>query len=55
MDRQRRFTFQEALRQMQIVFDDVDNDSDAEDTSASDPNLFLMMTNFLCHLRNFLT
>ena len=36
MDRQRRFTFQEALRQMQIVFDDVDSDSDAEDTSASE-------------------
>ena len=34
MNRQRRFTFQEALRQMQKVFDDVDNDSDAEDTSA---------------------
>ena len=36
MDRQRRFTFQEALPQMQIVFDDVDNNSDAEDTSASE-------------------
>ena len=36
MNRQRRFTFQEALRQMQKVFDDVDNDSDAEDTSASE-------------------
>ena len=36
MNRQRRFTFQEALRQMQKVFDDVDNDSDAENTSASE-------------------
>ena len=35
MDRQRRFTFQEALKQLQIVFDDVNNDSDAEATSSS--------------------
>ena len=35
MDRQRRFTFQEALKQLQTVFDDVNNDSDAEATSSS--------------------
>ena len=33
MDRQRRFTFQEALKQLQIVSDDVNNDFDAEVTS----------------------
>ena len=36
MDRQRRFTFQEALKQLQIVSDDVNNDSDAEVTSSSE-------------------
>ena len=36
MDRQRRFTFQEALKQLQIVSDDVNNDSDAEATSSSE-------------------
>ena len=36
VDRQRRFTFQEALKQLQIVFDDVNNDSDAEATSSSE-------------------
>ena len=36
MDRQRRGTFLEALRQVRIVVDDVDNDSDAEDTCASE-------------------
>ena len=35
MDRQRRFTFQEALKQLQIVSDNVNNDSDAEATSSS--------------------
>ena len=35
MDRQRRFTFQEALKQLQTVSDDVNNDSDAEATSSS--------------------
>ena len=35
MDRQRRFTFQEALKQLQIVSDDLNNDSDAEATSSS--------------------
>ena len=35
MDRQRRLTFQEALEQLQIVFDDVDNDSDNDSESAS--------------------
>ena len=29
MDRHRRFTFQEALKQLQIVSDDLNNDSDA--------------------------
>ena len=36
MDRQRRFTFQEALKQLQTVSDDVNNDSDAEATSSSE-------------------
>ena len=36
MDRQRRFTFQEALKQLKTVSDDVSNDSDAEATSSSD-------------------
>ena len=36
MDRQRRFTFQEALKLLQIVSDDVNNDSDAEATSSSE-------------------
>ena len=36
MDRQRRFTFQEALKPLQIASDDVDNDSDAEATSSSE-------------------
>ena len=36
MDRQRRFTFQEALKQLQIVSDDLNNDSDAEATSSSE-------------------
>ena len=36
MDRQRRFTFQEALKQLQVVSDDVNNDSDAEATSSSE-------------------
>ena len=36
MDRQRRFTFQEALKQRQIASDDVNNNSDAEATSSSD-------------------
>ena len=35
MDRQRRFTFQEALKQLQIVSNDVNNDSDAEVISSS--------------------
>ena len=35
MDRQRKFTFQEALKQLQIVSDGVNNDSDAEATSSS--------------------
>ena len=33
IDRQRRFTFQEALKQLQIVSDDVNNDFDAVVTS----------------------
>ena len=36
MDRQRRFTFQEALKQLQIFSDDVNNDSDAEATGSSE-------------------
>ena len=36
MDRQRRFMFQEALKQLQIVSDDLNNDSDAEATSSSE-------------------
>ena len=36
MNRQGRFTFQEALKQLQIVSDDVNNDSDAEATSSSE-------------------
>ena len=36
MSRQRRFTFQEALKQLQIVSDDVNNDSDAAATSSSE-------------------
>ena len=36
MDRQRRFTFQEALKQLQIISDDVNNDSDAKVTSSSE-------------------
>ena len=36
MDRQRRFAFQEALKQLQIVSDDGNNDSDAETTSSSE-------------------
>ena len=36
MDRQRRFTFQEALKQLQIVSDDVNNNFDAEATSNSE-------------------
>ena len=35
-DKQRRFTFPEALKQPQIVFDDVNNDSDAEASSNSE-------------------
>ncbi|CAK8689019.1 unnamed protein product [Clavelina lepadiformis] len=34
--RQRRFSFQEALRQLQITSDDVDSDSNAEATSSSE-------------------
>ena len=36
INRPRRFTFQEALEQLQIVSDDVNNDSDAEVTSSSE-------------------
>ena len=38
MDKQRRLTFQEALEQLQIVYDDVDNDSynDSESASSSE-------------------
>ena len=36
MDRQRRFTFQEALKQLRIVSDDLNNDSDPEATSSSE-------------------
>ena len=36
MDRHRRFTFQEALKQLQIVSNDLNNDSDAEATSSSE-------------------
>ena len=35
IDKQKRFTFPEALKQLQIVFDDVNNDSDAEISSNS--------------------
>ena len=35
IDKQRRFTFPEALKQLQIVFDDVNNDSDVEASSNS--------------------
>ena len=35
-DKQRRFRFPEALKQLQIVFDDVNNDSDAEASSNSE-------------------
>ena len=36
MDIQRKFTFQEALKQLQIVSDDLNNDSDAKATSSSE-------------------
>ena len=36
IDKQRRFTFPGALKQLQIVFDDVNNDSDAEASSNSE-------------------
>ena len=36
IDKQRRFMFPEALKQLQIVFDDVNNDSDAEASSNSE-------------------
>ena len=36
IDKQRRFTFPRALKQLQIVFDDVNNDFDAEATSNSE-------------------
>ena len=36
IDKQRRFTFPEALKQLQIVFDDVNNDSDAKASSNSE-------------------
>ena len=36
MDRQRKFTFQEVLKQLQVVFDDVNNEFDAEATSSSE-------------------
>ena len=36
MDRQRRFTFEGALKQLQIVSDDLNKDSDAEATSSSE-------------------
>ena len=35
IDKQKRFTFPEALKQLQIVFDDVNNNSDAEASSNS--------------------
>ena len=35
IDKQRRFTFSEALKQLRIVFDNVNNDSDAEASSNS--------------------
>ena len=36
IDKEGRFTFPEALKQLQIVFDDVNNDSDAEASSNSE-------------------
>jgi len=36
MDRQRRLTFPEALEQVQIAFDDLDDNSDAEARSSSE-------------------
>ena len=36
IDKQRRFTFPEALKQLQIVFDDVNDDSDAKASSNSE-------------------
>ena len=36
IDKQRRFTFPEALKQLQIVFDDVNNDTGAEASSNSE-------------------
>ena len=54
MDRQRKFTFQEALKQLQIVSDDLNNDSDAEAQAAAKRNLLLMMKRFLWK-RSFLT
>jgi len=47
MDRQRIFTFAEALKQLQIAFDDLDDNFDAEATSSSELNLLLTMRNFL--------
>ena len=35
IDKQRKFTFPEALKQLQIAFDDVNHDSDAEASSNS--------------------
>ena len=36
MDRQRRFTVPDALKQLHIVSDDANNDSDAEATSSGE-------------------
>jgi len=36
MDKQRRFTFLEALSQLQIASDDVDDNSDVKATSSSE-------------------
>ena len=36
IDKQRRFTFPEALKQLQIVFDDVNNHSDVKASSNSE-------------------
>ena len=36
IDKQRRFTFPEAFKQLQIVYDDVNNNSDAEASSNSE-------------------
>ena len=36
IDKRRRFTFPESLKQLQIVFDDVNNDTDAEASSNSE-------------------